>query len=72
MATTLDASEVRARLAAWAELVDLGHRMAYEALLAQTGDAEAARKELRERYRREDAERRAAKERVLEGLARAR
>ncbi|MFQ5843880.1 MAG: hypothetical protein ACE5JG_02720 [Planctomycetota bacterium] len=60
-----------ARIAAWAELLDLGAWMAYEALLAATGDAEVAVIELRARLRREDEERRSAKRRVLDGLARA-
>ena len=64
-------SEAEKRLAAWAELLDLGVEMAYAAALARTGDPEAARREIRERLRREDDERHAAKVRILEGLARA-
>jgi hypothetical protein len=64
-------SEAEKRLAAWAELLDLGAEMAYAAALARTGDPGAARRELRDRLRREDEERHVAKERILEGLARA-
>ena len=59
-----------ARIAAWAELVDLGLVMAYESLLMATGDASEARQALCDRLRREDEERRCAKLRVLGGLAR--
>jgi hypothetical protein len=52
------------------ELVDLGLVMAYESLLVATGDASAARQALCDRLRREDEERRRAKLRVLDGLAR--
>jgi hypothetical protein len=64
-------SEAEKRLAAWAELLDLGFEMAYAAALARTGAPDAARREIRERLHREDEERHAAKERILEGLARA-
>jgi hypothetical protein len=63
-------ASVADRIEAWAELVDLGVETAYQALLRQMGP-EAARDELRARLRREDAERRLAKQRVLRGLARA-
>ena len=59
------------RLAAWAELLDLGAEMAYAAALARTGDPGEARRELRDRLRREDEDRHLSKERILEGLARA-
>jgi hypothetical protein len=59
-----------ARIAAWLELVDLGLLMAYESLLAVTGDAGAARRALCDRLCREDEERRGAKLRMLNGLAR--
>ena len=59
------------RIKAWAEMVDLGVESAYQALL-RTMSADAARAELRARFRREAAERRIAKLRVLRGLARAR
>ncbi len=68
---TTSRSEAEKRLAAWAELLDLGAEMAYAAALTRTGDPEAARRELKERLRREDEERHVAKERILEGLARA-
>jgi len=42
-------SEAEKRLAAWAEMLDLGAEMAYAAALARTGDPEAARKEIRAR-----------------------
>jgi len=63
-------SDAEKRLAAWAELLDLGAEMAYAEALARTGDPRAARQEIRDRLRREDEERYAAKERILEGLAR--
>lgn len=63
--------EIEKRLAAWAELLDLGAEMAFAAALTRTGDPDAARRELRRRLRREDEERLAAKERILEGLSRA-
>jgi hypothetical protein len=50
--------------------VDLGLLMAYESLLAATGDAGAARRALCDRLCREDVERRGAKLRMLNGLAR--
>jgi hypothetical protein len=64
-------SDAERRLAAWAELLDLGAEMAYAAALARTGEPEVARREVRSRLLREDEERHVAKERILEGLARA-